>query len=136
MKSFIDLDIIITKNDLSVQDKIVEMGVNFVYFSKEYLHYYAFLFQSPYVIPIKIENNEIGLTHSQSGFELFKKEVGEYLEHYQIEGAISQHVLHLWAYISGLAIIVSEEHTQFTSRAMIQEQVEDMLQIYTKDNAK
>lgn len=122
----------IEKKVISSKDRIIEMGVNFVYFSKEYPYYYEFLFQSPYAIPVKIENNEISLVKPQNGFDLFKDEVNTLLIDYHITGSLLQHVLHLWSYITGFAMIVSEKESPFNSRVMIREQIEDMLLIYTK----
>lgn len=128
--------ITVEKEILSSKDRILEMGVNFVYFSKEYPYYYEFLFQSPHTIPVTIENNDINLLDPQNGFNLFKDEVSSYLVQCQIEGSLMQHVFHLWSYISGFAMIASGKNSPFSKKVMIREQIENMLSIYTKGSLK
>ncbi|MDH6365851.1 AcrR family transcriptional regulator [Enterococcus sp. PF1-24] len=124
----------VAKEVVSPKERLTEMGVNFVYFSKEYPNYYDFLFRSTFMEPVAFDSNEINLSKQQSGFLLFKKEVYDYLDFYHIEGNRGQHLLHLWAYVSGLAMIGSENNIFFTSKDLIKEQVENMMQIYTKGN--
>ncbi len=112
-------------------DELVEMGIKFIHFSYEYKHYFEFLFNSEFVNKVISDGQNMTVAmDSKNSFSLFKKTVKRYLVEINAKGNFEMHVINLWSYISGLALI-SDNLEVANKEQQLAVYVRKMIEIYT-----
>ena len=113
------------------EENLIKMGVRFLQFSQDYPHYFEFLFYSKFERHVELDSTaRIKNYDENNSFNLFKEVVIRYLSNNGISSDYNKHIINLWSYISGLAI-VAERIDSEPKNAVLETYIQDMIKIYT-----
>ncbi len=113
------------------EEKLTQMGVRFLLYSQNYRYYFEFLFYSEFERHVELDSSvHIDNFDEQNSFNLFKKSVIQYLNYYGVTNNYNKHIINLWSYISGLAV-VAEGINSNNKNKILEAYIQDMIKIYT-----
>ena len=117
-------------SSLDVRGRLVLMGCNFVAFAQKETNSFEALF-----IPfnyMELTRDSISVNAHLPGFEHFKSVVLELKSNMNISGSEAEILVHIWSFITGLAVLVRSPIGDNFDSNTIEETVSTMLDIYVK----
>lgn len=114
-------------------EALVQMGMNFIQFSKDYANYYELLFLSNYVLQVESSSDgQLEISGNADAFEAFKKAVYNFLAYNESFDKKDITVIQLWSFIFGLSMIVNKKDLE-VDEAFLREVITEMTAKFKKN---
>ena len=117
---------------LDVRDHLVLMGCNFVEFAQKETNSFEALFIKFPFNYMELTQNSISVNAHLPRFEHFKSVVLKLKSNMNISGSEAEILVHIWSFITGLAVLVRSPIGDNFNNNTIEETVSTMLDIYVK----
>lgn len=112
----------------SDRQRLLQMGTNFVAFATCHPHYFNALFLDSTLVPVSLADLESDKSAHPPALSYFQKAIAA-LNH-EAKRETQQVLIHLWSYITGLALLVSRADLMDISQAQIEHNIAQMISIY------
>lgn len=122
------------EKDLSPEELLLTMGINFVNFSKKYPYYFNVLFLSNYAVPTKVKKDTLTADKFLLGFESFKNVVNLVSQKNNLNLNEDIEIVQLWSFIMGFSLIVGKQDVINTNELWIKRVISQMIDIYILGN--
>ena len=119
-------------SSLDVRGRLVLMGCNFVAFAQKGTNSFEALFIKFPFNYMELTRDSISVNAHLPGFEHFKSVVLELKSNMNISGSEAEILVHIWSFITGLAVLVRSPIGDNFDSNTIEETVSTMLDIYVK----
>ena len=119
-------------SSLDVRGQLVLMGCNFVEFAQKETNSFEALFIKFPFNYMELTRDSISVNAHLPGFEHFKSVVLELKSNMNISGSEAEILVHIWSFITGLAVLVRSPIGDNFNSNTIEETVSTMLDIYVK----
>ena len=119
-------------SSLDVRGRLVLMGCNFVAFAQKETNSFEALFIKFPFNYMELTRDSISVNAHLPGFEHFKSVVLELKSNMNISGSEVEILVHIWSFITGLAVLVRSSIGDNFNSNTIEETVSTMLDIYVK----
>lgn len=119
-------------SSLDVRGQLVLMGCNFVEFAQKETNSFEALFIKFPFNYMELTRDSISVNAHLPGFEHFKSVVLKLQSNMNISGSEAEILVHIWSFITGLAVLVRSPIGDNFNSNTIEETVSTMLDIYVK----
>ena len=119
-------------SSLDVRGQLVLMGCNFVEFAQKETNSFEALFIKFPFNYMELTRDSISVNAHLPGFEHFKSVVLKLKSEMNISGSEAEILVHIWSFITGLAVLVRSPIGDNFNSNTIEETVSTMLDIYVK----
>ena len=119
-------------SSLDVRGQLVLMGCNFVAFAQKETNSFEALFIKFPFNYMELTRDSISVNAHLPGFEHFKSVVLKLQSNMNISGSEAEILVHIWSFITGLAVLVRSPIGDNFNSNTIEETVSTMLDIYVK----
>lgn len=119
-------------SSLNARNRLVLMGCNFVRFAQQETNIFEALFIKFPFNYMELTRDSISVNAHLPGFEHFKSVVLKLKSEMNISGSEAEILVHIWSFITGLAVLVRSPIGDNFNSNTIEETVSTMLDIYVK----
>ena len=118
------------KEEKTAKEAITVMGSNYLHFSSDYPFFFEALFIKYPLTFLNISKTTLSTEYEIPGFIRFKEVVLRLIEEEQLLVRSKDAILHLWSFISGLAILANAQKVSMDLHVDFEESIISMLTIY------